>query len=168
MARSRYVPLVLTVVSLAGPTACDRSPAAEPAYVPVASRGLLSVCQVQPAVSFAGTAGAGGGVFGGHGVNVSIPSGALPGPTRFEVTIPSSVYAEVEIRANGQEHFQFQRPIVIAISYDRCGTPSGPLAAWHIDPDTKMLLEKMGGVNDVANRRILFSTMHLSGYAIAN
>ncbi|HEX6134100.1 MAG TPA: hypothetical protein VFZ24_09055 [Longimicrobiales bacterium] len=168
MPRSSCVPLLLILAGASAIGGCGRSPAAEPDYVPVASRGLLSLCQTQPEVEVTGTAGADGGYFEGGGVTVSIPPGALAEPTGFEMRVPSSPHAEVEIRADGQDHFRFLLPVIISISYDDCATPAGTLAAWHIDPETKVLLEKMGGVDDVVHRRIVFSTMHLSGYAIAN
>lgn len=171
MSLSRCVPLTLIAATCAILAACDHTRVAEPAgedYVGLEASVLLAVCQLEPAVEFMGTAGLAGGTLTGAGVTMSIPAGALTKSTSFLVRIPSSPHAEVEIRANGQEHYQFAQPVVIAIDYDRCGTPSGELTAWHIDPVTKELLEEMGGVNDVVNQRVIFSTMHLSGYAIAN
>lgn len=169
MRRSRYVPLAL-LVSVAALSACDR-PTADPmvdGYERIAPGGLLALCQVNPAFEVTGSVGVPGGTLTGMGVSMVVPAGAVAGPTEFHLYTPSSPYAEVEISANGQEHFQFLLPVVISIAYDDCGTPSGALGAWHIDPESKTLLEYMGGVNDVVNRRVVFSTMHLSGYAIAN
>jgi hypothetical protein len=165
------MPLILIAATCAVLAACDNAPFAEPAgeeYVKLGAGELLAACQLEPAVEFMGSAGIAGGTLSGGGVTMSIPAGALTKSTSFLVRIPSSPYAEVEIRANGQDHYQFAQPVVIAIDYDRCGTPSGELTAWHIDLETKELLEEMGGVNDVVNQRVIFSTMHLSGYAIAN
>ena len=171
MGRSRCVPLAFVAIAGMALAACDQAHVADPAgqdYVRIESGGLLAACQLNPAVEFTGSAGIAGGTLAGGGVSVTIPAGALLNATSFHVRIPSSPYAEVEIRANGQDHYQFMQPVVIAIEYSRCGTPTGDLTAWHIDPETKALLEDMGGVNDVLNRRVIFSTMHLSGYAIAN
>lgn len=169
MRRSRYVPLAL-LLSAAVLTACDR-PAADPmvdGYESVASGELLALCQVNPALEVTGSVGVLGGTLNGFGVSLVVPPGAVAGRTEFRLYTPSSPYAETEITANGREHFQFLLPVVISIAYDECGTPSGALGVWHIDPESKTLLEYMGGVNDVLNRRVVFSTMHLSGYAIAN
>ena len=166
MQLSRYVPLVVALGTLL--TGCDRGTVADPDFVAVESAGLLAACALEPERQFDGWIGVAGGTLKGNGVSMTIPPGALPAATHFRVRIPSSPYAEAEIHADGQEHYQFLQPVVIAIDYDRCGTPIGTLTAWHIDPDTHVLLENMGGVNDVINRRVSFSTMHLSGYAIAN
>jgi hypothetical protein len=171
MVRSRCVPLAFVAVAGTVLAACHQAHVADPAgqdYVRVESGELLAACQLNPAVEFTGSAGIAGGTLAGAGVAITIPAGALSTATSFHVRIPSSPYAEVEIHADGQEHYQFMQPVVIAIDYSRCGTPSGDLTAWHIDPETKALLEDMGGVNDVLNQRVIFSTMHLSGYAIAN
>lgn len=168
MGRSRYVPLALMTAAVFSLTACDRSPASDPDYVAVDGAELLSACLVEPETEVSGTVGILGGVVSGGGVTLTLPAGAVLSPTQFDIRIPESPYAEAEIRANDQDHFRFLLPVVISISYARCGTPSGNLTAWHIDPDSRLFLENMGGVNDVLNRRITFSTMHLSGYAIAN
>lgn len=172
MRRSRCVPLALLMAASAVVAACDQAPVAEPLgqedYVAVQPRTLLSACTVAPSAKASKVVGAGGGSVSVAGVTVTIPAGAVLEDTEFRVHVPSSTYAEAEIRANGQDHYQFQAPVVIAMDYTRCSTPAGPLAVWHIDPETKALLEDMGGVDDVEKQQMTFSTMHLSGYAIAN
>ncbi|HEX2166845.1 MAG TPA: hypothetical protein VHG09_06355 [Longimicrobiales bacterium] len=173
MSRSRYVPLAFLLAISGVPAACDQAPVSEPLdqadYTQVAPNGLLSLCQVAPSTSSRATIGVLGGSIRAGGVTMTVPVGAVLQATEFRMQVPSSQYAEVEIHANGQEHFQFLAPVVISMDYSRCSMPSGVLlSAWHIDPDTKSLLENMGGVNDVLNQRVIFSTMHLSGYAIAN
>jgi hypothetical protein len=140
----------------------------QPGYVALESRGLLSACAAAPAQKASATIGVLGGSLSVGGVTMTVPAGAVAGPTVFRLHVPSSTYAEVEIRANEQDHYQFAAPVVIAMDYSRCTVSSGDLAVWHIDPVTKTLLERMGGVNDLLNQRMIFSTMHLSGYAIAN
>jgi hypothetical protein len=151
--------------------ACDHTPAAEPvgdaAQFALAAPELL-VCPNTESTRVTGRVGLLGGVLKGSGVEVVIPAGALSGLTDFELTVPASPYAEVEITANGHEHFQFLRPVVIALDYSRCGHVPLLLTVWHIDPATHTPLENMGGVNDVLGKRVIFSTNHLSGYAIAN
>ena len=164
---SRYVPLVLIAVAASLSAACDRAPV-DPDYERIESVSLLSACAPAPSASASATIGLLGGSVSAGGVTMTIPAGAVLEATQFRVHVPSSSMAEVEIHAGGQEHYQFLLPVVISMDYSRCTTPSGLLAVWHIDPDTKALLENMGGVNDVLNRRIIFSTTHLSGYAIAN
>lgn len=170
MRRSRCVPLAFLVAASGVLAACDplAEPQGQPEYVQIESRGLLSLCEVAPSVKSTGIVGPLGGSVTAGGVTMTLPAGAVLEPTEFRVHVPSSPYAEVEIQANGQEHFQFLAPVVIAMDYSRCSVSSDALTVWNIDPATKALLENMGGVNDVLNRRVTFSTMHLSGYAIAN
>lgn len=106
---------------------------------------------------------------GGHVVD--IPAGALPAPTLITITVPASRYMEIDVKANDLTSFLFRKPVSITIDYSRCArtdVDTVPLTVWHIDTQTKALLENMGGEDDKARRRIRFSTEHLSGYAIAN
>jgi hypothetical protein len=172
MRRSRCVPLAFLIAASGILAACDETPVADPLvqpdYVGVESRGLLSLCAVAPSVKSTAVIGIMGGSINAGDVTMTVPPGAVLQATQFQVHVPSSPRAEVEIHANDQEHYQFLAPVVIAIGYSRCDTTSGSLTVWHIDPETKSLLENMGGVDDVLNQRVIFSTMHLSGYAIAN
>lgn len=172
MCRSRYVPLALVIAASGLAAGCDQSRVADPLdqedYVAVQSRALLSACTVAPSVKGSKVIGVLGGSVSAGGVTMTVPAGAVLQNTEFRVHVPSSTYAEAEIRANDQPHFQFLAPVVITMDYSRCDTPAGLLAVWHIDPETKSLLENMGGINDALNQRMTFSTMHLSGYAIAN
>jgi hypothetical protein len=115
------------------------------------------------------------GVLGGAiqlgGTSITIPSGALTAPTLLQLTIPASRYMEIDITAVGFTSFLFQQPVSVTIDYSRCArsdVDQQTLHVWHIDPNTKQLLEDMGGTDDKASRRITFSTGHLSGYAVAN
>lgn len=172
MPRSSCVPLALLMAVGGVVAACDQAPVAEPLgqddYVAVQPRTLLSACTVAPSAKASKVIGLEGGAVSVAGVTMTVPAGAVLQDTEFRIHVPSSTYAEAEIRANGQDHYQFQAPVVIAMDYTRCSTSAGPLAVWHIDPETKALLENMGGVDDVLNQQMTFSTMHLSGYAIAN
>jgi hypothetical protein len=110
-----------------------------------------------------------GGFVSLNGHAIVIPQGALLAPTLITVTEPASRYVEVSIRANGAEHFQFNSPVFVVISYARCRrTLQHPLEAWHIDEITKQPLERMTvSYDDEINRKVAFITPHLSGYAIA-
>lgn len=171
MRLSKCVPPVMLIAAMGVMASCGErvaDPLTESGYVHVEGRGVLSLCQVAPSAQVTGVVGPTGGSLAAGGVSMTLPPGAVLHDTEFRLHVPSSPHAEVEIHANGQDHFQFDAPVVIAMDYSRCGTPTGTLSAWHIDPETKALLEDMGGVDDVVNRRVVFSTMHLSGYAIAN
>lgn len=112
-----------------------------------------------------------GGTVSLGGTSINIPSGALLSPTLITVTLPASKYMEVSITANNLASFVFQQAVDVTIDYSRCsgsgiaGLP--PVEVWHINAFTKQPLENMNGVDDRPNRRITFSTGHLSNYAIA-
>lgn len=167
MRRSRYVPLALMIAASAALPACDRNPTDDAESAEVGSHSLVSSCTPAPPVTTTASIGVAGGSVTAGGVIFTVPAGAVAGPTEFRVHVPSSPYAEVDIQANGQDRFQFLEAVVVSMDYSRCNA-TGTLSVWQIDPDTKALLQNMGGVNDVLNRRMIFSTLHLSGYAIAN
>jgi hypothetical protein len=104
------------------------------------------------------------------GTSIRIPAGSVLSPTLITVTVPASKYMEISVRANNLTHFIFQQPVEVTIDYSRCTRSDidrAPVEAWYINAFTKQMLENMGGVDDKANRRITFSTGHLSNYAIA-
>jgi hypothetical protein len=111
-----------------------------------------------------------GGLISVGGMSISIPAGALLTDALMTVTVPASKYVEVEIRVEGVDHFIFELPVVVTMSYARC-TRSNinifPLSAWYIDSETKALLEKMASVDDKLLRTVTFPTTHLSSYAIS-
>jgi hypothetical protein len=112
-----------------------------------------------------------GGVLAAGTTSVVIPAGAVLAPTAFTLTVPSSKYVEIEVTAQGSDHFVFQTPVTVTIDYGRCSRSDidkGPLSVWNIDPVTKALLEPMVSVDDKLSRTIIFSTIHFSGYAVAD
>jgi hypothetical protein len=111
-----------------------------------------------------------GGILSLGNTTIGIPSGALTLPTLITLTIPASQYMEIEVRANDLTSFVFKEDVGIRIDYSRCTDPAlntERLSVWQIDPQTKALIEFMGGTNDRSRNTISFSTGHLSGYAIA-
>jgi hypothetical protein len=111
-----------------------------------------------------------GGTVAAGGFSIALPAGAVLAPTTITVTVPASPYLEVDIRADGAEHYQFEQPAVVTMDYSRCGVAAADkrLTVLYIDEATKTPLEDMGGVDDKLSRRITFVTPHLSGYALAN
>jgi hypothetical protein len=111
-----------------------------------------------------------GGALSLGGTRVVLPASAVLSPTTIELTIPASQYMEIEVTANGGEHFNFLRSVVVTIDYSRCGsTPTfRPLSAWYIDSDSKDLLQRMPSDDNKLTRSVTFTTGHLSGYALAN
>jgi hypothetical protein len=170
---SRVLPAVLLGVA-ASLTACD---APDGAYVPVAPE-LTESAQAQllscPAVTGRATSGVVlpllGGVLGLGATSVTVPAAAISGLTSIELEVPPSPYMLVELRANGQEHWQFLAPLTVTIDYSRCAVDplDPPLTVWHVDPETGAMLEPMGGVDNRLLRTVTFVTDHFSGYAIAN
>ena len=111
-----------------------------------------------------------GGLVNLGGTSVKIPAAALTAATTITLTLPASPYMEIEVNANNLTSFVFQQPISITIDYSRCPAAEAsktPLTVWHIDPQTKQLLDNMGGVDDKTTHSITFTTGHLSGYAVA-
>ena len=173
MARRTRSPLALVAaLTLA---ACADSPrrtdkiVAPPSLDVSASRTLLQ-CPTSQSASAFGLLGLLGGTVSLGGNSVALPFGAVSVPTLITLRVPASSYVEVDVTANDLLTFLFRRPVSITIDYSRCpaeATAGAPLTVWHIDPQSKALLEPMGGLNDPVRRRITFETGHLSGYAIA-
>jgi len=131
----------------------------------------LLECPSNTTVQASGTIGLLGGVIQAGGTLVSIPAGALLQPTNIVLTIPASNYMEIDVSVPGVEHFFFEKDVVVTLDYSRCtrsNIDKGPLQVWHIDSDTKALLEQMPSVDSKLTRTVIFTTGHLSGYALAN
>jgi len=111
-----------------------------------------------------------GGTITLGGTQVILSPGSLLSATKLVLTVPASPYMEIDVSVPGVDHFLFERAIVVVIDYSRCdpSVTQGVLSAWHIDSDTKEPLERMPGIDDKINRRVVFTTGHLSGYALAN
>ena len=112
-----------------------------------------------------------GGTVSVGGMSILIPAGALLNDAVVTVTIPASRYLEVDISVEGSEHFVFQQPVTVTMSYARCSRANlgwTPLSAWYIDSATKAPLEQMPSVDNKLTQSVTFTTGHLSGYAIAN
>jgi hypothetical protein len=111
-----------------------------------------------------------GGTVSLGGTAVRIPVGALAAATTITLTVPASQYMEIEVTANNLTSFVFQQAVSVTIDYSRCSAAEAsksPLSVWHINTQTKQLLENMGGVDDKTTHSITFTTGHLSGYAVA-
>jgi hypothetical protein len=128
------------------------------------------VCPSTQTVSASKVIGPRGGILAVNGSAIAIPPGAVPHPTRFTFTIPASDIMQIEVHADGVEHYFFNRRVVITIDYSRCASAvdqRGSLSAWYIDTPTQSPLSWMGGVDDRLGYRLFFSTDHLSGYAVS-
>jgi hypothetical protein len=135
----------------------------------IAQRRLIE-CPTTQTSTNSGLLGVLGGTIAAAGSSISLPAGSLLLGTLIRVTVPASTYMEIDVTADNLVSFLFQRPVTITIDYSRCPasvTAGKTLTVWHINTQTKVLLENMHGVNDPVQRKISFTTDHLSGYAIA-
>lgn len=170
---TRATTALLFAVSLAA-AGCDRAentlvePDA-PAFS--TSSSTLVECPVSETRSVTKELGLLGGTIELDGHSMTLPLGAVLAPTTFTFTVPASKFVEIEIHADGAEGFEFEEPVSIGISYQRCtrsNIDNSTLTAWYIDSETKALLEHMGGTDDKLARTVTFGSGHLSGFAIAN
>lgn len=167
---SRSVALAVAVVLLG----CSERDAPEHVAAPQSSSSVGASMMSCPASASIGTARtlppAGGAVeTGGH--RVIVPSNAISDSTHITIDVPAGDRMQVNLRANGQNHWQFLDGLVITIDYGRCPASEyagRTLSVWLVNETTGEPLQPMGGVDDRANRRITFETDHFSGYAIAN
>ena len=168
--RSRRVGVV--ALCLTGIVGCSESAsepvAGDPAY---AIGSALVECPSTTSYETSGSVLPLGGSVSLRGHSVALPLGAVIAPASIGIAEPASRYMLIDLSANGEDHWQFQAPITVTISYARCSRANidkGPLSVWLVDPATGELLENMGGVDDKLTRTITFQTDHFSGYAIAN
>jgi hypothetical protein len=136
-----------------------------------ATSASLIECPTNETQSVTARIGPLGGVLALGNTRVVIPLSAVLFPTDFTLTVPASRFVEIEVRAAGTEHYLFQTPIAMTIDYSRCNSPElsqETLSVWNIDPESKALLERMTGVDDKLTHTIVFTTIHLSGYAVAD
>lgn len=178
----RLVVALLAVVACTGdvtspsPTATDAAATGSIALWPIPPRtdvsgATLISCPTTSSQSVTEHIGISGGVLTIGNTSVVIPLGAVLFPQDFTLTIPQSPYAEIRVRAGSAEHYLFQQPVLMSIDYSRCATPAldqHALSVWNIDPDSKALLEQMIGVDVKPTHTITFTTIHLSGYAVAD
>ncbi len=150
----------------AGPLGPDESIAPEE----LAERARLVACPSSETRSTTKTIGLLGGTIELDGTRVTFPVGAVLLPTTVTLTLPASPYMEVDLTANALEHFEFPVAVSVSIDYARCSAEAlgeEPVTAWYIDGVTRALLEHMGGSDNRAARRIDFTTIHFSGFSIA-
>jgi hypothetical protein len=175
--RTRLHLLLLLSLGVAG-AACSVDRAAGPR--PTDRSSLLGLFDRDPSLIKC-PAGAGqsasaligplGGVLAVGGTRVVIPVNAVLSPTTFTLTVPASKYVEIDVRTDASEHFVFSQPVLVTLDYGRCGRSDllrAPLSAWNIDPQTKALLEPMISVDNKLTQTVTFTTLHFSGYAVAD
>jgi hypothetical protein len=135
------------------------------------SAATLINCPTATTQSVTSRIGPLGGLLAIGNTRVVVPLGAVLFPQDFTLTIPASQYAEIRVRAGTAEHYLFRYPVAMTIDYSRCATPelnTHALSVWNIDEDSRALLEPMIGVDEKLTHTIVFTTIHLSGYAVAD
>jgi hypothetical protein len=171
--RTRRIVLMTFVLGFALSACARETPVSAPdasALLTASSGPALLSCPTNETGSASGTVTPLGGLVSLDGHSIQIPGGALIAPITLTLTEPASRYMEISIRAGDGEHFQFEAPVLVTISYARCSRSNiehGPLQVWHIDETTHEPIEMMPGVDDKLTRTVSFWTNHLSGYAIA-
>jgi hypothetical protein len=104
---------------------------------------------------------------GGHAV--FFPPGAVREPVQVTLSVPASPHVELDVRVNGREHYRLARPVLVTMSYDRCGVlfpAGGRKTVWYYDRSTERLLEEMPTLDNPATRSVSFVTNHFSGWVI--
>ena len=177
------VAAVATAVFATGCSDAPTTPPAQPPAAPDAPSSLLGLniglnlggptlvqCPVYTTQSTTGIIGPLGGLLSLGDFVVEFPAGAVTTPTLFQVTVPASRYMKVDVTAVGLDQFLFDAPISVTMDYSRCPvdrTAGKDLEVWYVSPLLNIPLQNMGGVDDPTNRKITFTTDHLSGYVIA-
>lgn len=142
----------------------------QPADTSGISQRRLIECPTTQTATNSALIGILGGTVAAAGSSISLPAGAVLVGTLIRLTVPASTYMEIDVTANDLLTFLFLKPVTITIDYSRClpsVTDGKTLSVWHINTQTKVLIRNMHGVNDPVQRKISFTTDHLSGYAIA-
>lgn len=166
----RSAALSLTVLAASSCTDGSQAGITEPrSALASKSSGPAPVeCPAETSASASSLIGPLGGVVAVGGHQIVIPPLAVLVPTQFTVTVPASQYLRVDITAGDGQHYQFQKPVSITLSYARCtrtDISKENLRIFYVD-DNNVILQDMGGTDDKAARTVTTGTDHLSGYLI--
>lgn len=177
--KARFLGRIILAITLASTAACSadrvtglgqRETEPDPHLLGLFGPRLI-YCPSNQTYSVTDTVGALGGLLSVAGTTVTIPAGALLSPTPITVTVPASPYMEIDVSVDGVDHFLFEQPITMTIGYSRCTSLASyllPLTAWYINSETNALIDPMVSVDNKVTRTVTFTTIHLSGYALAN
>jgi len=151
------------------PARLSRAPQAAGGAANQTAGGLLA-CPTNTEVRAAEWIGPAGGSVEARGATLTVPAGAVAVSTLFEVVVPVSQTMTVDIHAVGVEGFQFLVPATITLNFARCAGTTAPVDQFqgaYVDLATGTILAYMGGSVDQSGHRLSFTTLHLSGYAVA-
>jgi hypothetical protein len=166
----RTLALPATLLGL-GSCADVVQPTAADARLSHSSAPTLVECPTDVTQSTSATIDLLGGTLELDGHKLVIPANAVLLPTDFTLTVPAGKYVKIDLKADGAEHFQFEKPVSMTISYARCTRANidkiekHNLDIFYVDGNNA-ILENFGGEQDTANKTVTTSTDHFSGYAI--
>jgi hypothetical protein len=159
---------------------CDRAGPSDPAAPPPASRpspllaDLLGrlwhplACSEVGGSTARAVIGPDGGTLAAGGFRIDFPEDAVSADQAFVLTVVPGTGRRIEAHAEGLDRFDFARPVTVTMDLRGCGLLLPPgLHAWHLDTESGVLLEDMGGTLDLLGQRLRFRTPHFSGYTIA-
>ena len=94
-----------------------------------------------------------------------IPKGALLKTETISATAPAGQFAEIRFGPHG---LQFERPVVLTMSYKNCGLVQQflPPRIVYAD-DTRQILETLLTLPDIFRKTVSTATDHFSGYLLA-
>lgn len=108
------------------------------------------------------TIGFGGGIIRVGPHSLSLPPGAVSGPTEITATAPKGEAIRVDFQPEG---LRFQRQPLLRLSYEECA--SAPLLPRIVYVDDGLnLLEILNTVNDVFSQSATARIKHFSGYML--
>lgn len=160
---------VVTIASCSDAGRAERITAPETPDLATSTGPTLLECPTDQTKSVTGTIDLLGGTLELDGHKIVFPANAVLLPTEFTLTVPASNYMEIDVKAAGKDHFQFEKPVSMTISYTRCtrsNIDKNNLKIFYIDSGTKAILEDMGGVDDKTAKTVTTSTDHFTGYSI--
>ncbi len=168
----RALALPATVLALSSCSDVVQPTAAE-ARLTHSSAPTLVECPTDVTKTTSATIDLLGGTLELDGHKVVIPANALLFPTEFTLTVPAGKYVKIDVTANGAEHFQFEKPVSMTISYARCTRANidkiekHNLDVFYVDGNDA-ILENMGGDQNTTDKTVTTSTDHLSAYAVGS
>jgi hypothetical protein len=166
----RFALVLLGACSTDTPTASPPAPLLSRTVESVDRATRIAVCPTTESYRTEGILGPTGGTLEVAGHRVTIPAGTLTEPTQVTLSAPAGRHVKLVLSARGTQHYRFRAPVVVTISYDRCGRqhrPTGPASAWFLDDSGSWLVERMGGKDDRIRSTVTFQTAHFSTYVVA-
>ena len=121
-------------------------------------------CEPLPRAETRKTVGPKGGTLHVGPHELVIPKGALSEDVQITAKTEMGAHREVEFQPHG---LQFQMPVVLKLSYDRCLVPEGQGVEVVYTENGNRIVERHASSDDKALKKVEALTDHFSGYAIA-